>query len=593
MSRLLFFLPYLLFAETTLLSQAETISQSYQEQISKTPPPGRESLANQALISSSNWLTIHLESLENQRNPIDSFDDPKIWQLFKDIGIQSVHLKNIKNNQELIIDPSWKSSWTSLQEKTQRQKISFVGDLMGNAIPMGSDFEMAIQNQKKYTSLFHLIEIDPKDWNLIPEIPSGQKEANVPWLNVQKLHQKGYIQELFNPYIKKSSWNTTAPIVGIDGKKRRWIYLKEGKNNPCLSWLSTSFGAYQLITANALGMFFELGEKILQIDGKIPLFAQEMIALWIRKMGAYTTLSTNGTLASIANAPTDFATDSATPIALLHALITQNTTALQMIYQLFLENNIPSHKLVHTLQPFETHLCDWMELIQSPQKKFNYGEEKITANFLRQRLLKEDLLRLQLLDRLPETTWVDYCKRSLNLQDFENHVDDIQKLHLLLAFTYAHQPGVFCVSLEDLLGAYRSKNTNLNILESNPDCIYASLPIQQTNPDSFTSQLSQIIRKRNETNIARGSLIDVLPSPNPGTLLLLHRLGSSGFIQLLAVNFSKESVQENIKYKEIAETSAIDIMTQLGEEKVFSSPQFSFNLDPQSARAFYFQPKYY
>ena len=596
MNRLILYLPCLLFAETsTILSQAEKISQLYSEQVAKASPPASTSLAEQYLQISSNWLEIDLSSLStlNEENPLQTLNDPAIWQIFKDIGINAAYFKNLREKGQLTLDPTWRSAWGGIQEKTQKQKISLVGDLIGNSIPMGADFQEAIQNKGDYPNLFHLIEINPEDWNLLPSVPLGCMETNVPWLTLQELHKQGYVPEHFTPYVKESDWNATGKVIGVDGKTRRWIYLKEKENNPSLAWLSPSFTAYRLAAGDALGMCYELGEQMLQLDGKMPPLATSALSLWIRKIGAFSALKTDGTIASIANAPSDLMIDSATPAALLHALIAQNAEALRMIYRLFLENSIASKKLVHVLQPFEPYSCDWMELLHSPRKKFRYFEEQITGDILRQRLLKEDLFRLKVAEKLPQTTWVDYCARSLNLQNIEKNTDKITELHLLLAFAYAHQPGVFSVSLEDLLGAVISHKATLKPLDPNANCLYPSLPIQQKNPKSFVSQLSKILAARNESNIAKGELIAVPCSSNQGTLLLLHRLPSSRFLQLLALNFANKPVKESIECASIAQTTAIDLMTKLSEEKIFSSAQFSFNLAPLSGRVFYFQPKYY
>ena len=130
-------------------------------------------------------------------------------------------------------------------------------------------------------------------------------------------------------------------------------------------------------------------------------------------------------------------------------------------------------------------------------------------------------------------------------------------------------------------------------MDPNAKALYASLPCQLKNPRSFASKLKSILWARRESNIAAGDLIAVVPTPHTGTLLLMHRLPSSRFIQLLAVNFGRSAVVESIDFPDIAQTTAIDIVSQLAEDKVFSSAHFSFSLPPLSGRAFYFQPKYY
>jgi len=591
----LFFPAFIFSAETSMLLEAEQLSQLYSQEAAKTAPPSRLPLTDACLQTASIWFSLDLKDLAtpNESTALDLLSQDAIWQMLKGIGFNGIHIQNLRKSGQLGIDPKWGTTWAKVLDKAEKQGLSLIGDLVGNATIAGPDFLQALHNHPNYINLYHLIEIAPKDWNLLPPVPSGGYETNIPWLTLQEFHKRGYVPEQFTPYIKESAWNATTKITCSDGKTRRWIYLKEEKNNPVLDWLSPSFAAYRLAAGDALGLTHQIGAQTIRLDSNLPQEAQDMISLWIRKIGAFSVAETNGTLDSIHNASTDLAYDTATRAALLHALIAQNAEALRMIYRLFLENGINTKRLVHVLQPFDQYACDWVELMNSPQKKFRYFEEQITGDILRQRLLKEDLFRLQTYDKLPLTTWVDHCARALNIKDFEKHREEITNAHILLSFTYAMQPGAFSISAADLLGVLPNQTDPLNLLETNPSTLYSSIPIQLKNPKSFASKLKSILAARKESNIAEGELIAIPATPHPGTLLLLHRLPSSRFIQLLAINFGRTKVSEVIEIPEITQTTAIDMMTKLAEEKVFSSARFSFSLPPLSARAFYFQPKYY
>ena len=83
--------------------------------------------------------------------------------------------------------------------------------------------------------------------------------------------------------------------------------------------------------------------------------------------------------------------DGLTRPALLHALITQDAEALKVIYRLFLEEEMPAERFVHTLQPLNSFSCDWAEWVENPRKKYRYAEEHLTGEVLRKRMLSEDL----------------------------------------------------------------------------------------------------------------------------------------------------------------------------------------------------------
>ena len=590
------FLPLFAFCgPPTMLSQAEQFSAMYAQEIAKAAPPSPFPLADNCLQLASVWFSVDLGQLSvpKGRGALELFGTDELWGALADLGVDAVWMEHLRAPGQLGVDPKWGGDWSKIDAGAHKRGVALIGDLVGNATAPGIDFQQALQNVGDYPNLYQLIEIDPKDWKLLPPAPMGDYETNIPWLTIQELYKKGYVPEKFNPYIKESAWNATTKIPGTDGKVRRWIYLKEGKNNPVLAWLSPSFAAYRLAAGDALQGSFQLGQRIMRLDGAMPQIAQDTLSLWVRKIGAYSTVTTDGTVEALKKATADLAYDAATRPALLHALIAEDAGALQMIYRLFLELGIESKRLVHVLQPFDESVCDWVELMQNPKRKFRYHEEQITGELLRRRLMKEDLVRLESPERIPLTTWVDFCARALGVKDFEKHREEITRAHLLLAFAYAMQPGAFSFSMADLLGALPEETTSLDLMAPNSATLYSSLPTQMKNPRSFASQLKAILASRRESNIAAGELFAVPVAAHPGTLLLIHRLPNSGFIHLLALNFGRKQVGESIELPQIRNTTAVDLMSNLAEEKVFSSSGFSFILPPLSGRAFYFQPKYY
>ncbi len=590
----LLFIPFFAFCQTTtMLSQAEQLSAMYAQEIAKAPPPSPFPLAENCLNFASVWFSLDLGQLAVSKGEtaFDQFTEG-FWGALRELGVQAVWMQALREPGTLNIDPKWGKDWAKVEGNAQKKGMILIGDLIGNATTAGLDFQQALQKVGDYPNLYHLIEINPKDWKLLPAIPPKDYAANIPWLTLRELYKQGYVPEKFNPYIKESAWNATSKIRCIDGKVRRWIYLKEGLNNPVLSWLSPSFAAYRLAFGDALQGSFQFGQRILRLDGAMPPIAQETLSLWLRKIGSYSAVTTDGTVEALAKASADLAYDAATRPALLHAILTEDAEALRMIYRLFFELGIESKRLVHVLQPFDEMACDWVEFIQNPKKKYLYFEEQLTGEALRRRLLKEDLVRIEDPERIQPSTWVDFCARALKIKDFEKHREEIARAHLLLAFAYAMQPGAFSFSMADLLGALPTQTHSLDLMGTSSDTLYSSLPSQMKNPRSFASQLKAILTSRQESDIGAGELIGILPVKHAGTLLLLHRLPNH-FYHLLALNFGRGQVAESVELGELRNTTAIDLMSNLAEEKIFSSGNFSFILPPLSGRAFYFQPKYY
>ncbi len=220
MKPLLFFLPICAAAGATMLSQAEEASAMYAQEIAKTAPPARFPLAENCLNLSSVWFSADLAQLasDEAEGALDVFCREDIWSALKEIGFDGLRLEGLREPGTLSIDPKWGGEWTKAAAMAQKQSIALIGELVGNAVAPGADFEEALQNVGDYPNLFHLVEIDPKDWKLLPPVPSNGYETNIPWLTIQELHKKGYVPEKYSRWTKTSAWNATTKIRCADGK---------------------------------------------------------------------------------------------------------------------------------------------------------------------------------------------------------------------------------------------------------------------------------------------------------------------------------------------------------------------------------------
>ena len=85
---------------------------------------------------------------------------------------------------------------------------------------------------------------------LLPTVPSGLDSVNLDAHAEEQLEKAGYIigrmqRVLFHePGIKDTNWSATAPVTGVDGVERRWVYLHYFKDGqPSINWLDpTSAG---------------------------------------------------------------------------------------------------------------------------------------------------------------------------------------------------------------------------------------------------------------------------------------------------------------------------------------------------------------
>lgn len=593
LSSLLF--PCFLFAQSdiereSMLYQAQAISQKFSLEIAKLPPPPLSPQPQSSLNTASIWFSIDLDALQNPA--FGALNEEGFWDRLREIGIQGVYLKGLKKGGQsrtgIGLDPKWGSDWNEIALQLQKKNIALIGDSLSSSTGLSPDFWLALKNYGPYPGLYHLVEIEQRDWKMLPNVGNSQLSANVPWLTLQELHKKGYVPEQFAPYVKESNWNTTGKVKCIDGKVRRWIYLKENGADPVIDWLNPSFAGSQIAAADTLDSIYNLGQKIVRFNDSITPSAIETQALWARKLGNYSVLETKKGIEEWKKAPTDLITDTLTQSALLHALVCEDAEALKLIYRVFLEEGIDTKRLVHSLQPFDEFSCDWKMLLAQPKKRFKYYEETLTGEMLRIRLLKEDADRLE---GAPATTWPSYCMAALGVKDIEKKRDEIVKAHLLLAFFYAMQPGTFSLSLSDLLGMLSQQK--IELLTPNEQSLYGSLSSQMKNSCSFANQLKNILSIRTNNGIDSAELIAVPKTAQKGLLLLLYRHRSSSMLQLLALNFGKTPVQQTLEIPSIRQTTAIDLITGLAEKKPLDSATLRLELPPLSGKALLFQTKYY
>ena len=124
-----------------------------------------------------------------------------------------------------------------------------------------------------YPGIYHMVEIPPEDWQLLPEVPPGKDSVNLDSEAEDRLQRAGYIvgrlqRVIFqDPGIKDTNWSATAPVTGPDGVERRWVYLHYFKDGqPSINWLDPTFAGMRLVIGDALHALGDLGAGALRLD---------------------------------------------------------------------------------------------------------------------------------------------------------------------------------------------------------------------------------------------------------------------------------------------------------------------------------------
>jgi trehalose synthase len=351
-------------------------------------------------------------------------------------------------------------------------------------------------NVEDYPGVYHMVEIRPEDWHLLPEVKPGRDSANLDVEAEAALERAGYIigrlrRVIFHsPGVKETNWSATSEVVGTDGVTRRWVYLhyfKEGQ--PSINWLDPSFAGMRLVIGDALHSLGDLGSGGLRLDANgflgveksiegMPAWseghplseaANQLIGSMVRKVGGFTFQELNLTVDDIrvtGEAGADLSYDFVNRPAYHHALATGNTEFLRLTLNISLETGVPPISLVHALQNHDelTYELVHFETLHHDDV-FTYQGVEVTGGALAQHVRGELLARLTG-DAAPynavfttngiASTTATIIAGALGHRDLdaltEADIEDIKRAHLLLAMFNALQPGVFALSGWDLTG---------------------------------------------------------------------------------------------------------------------------------------------
>jgi trehalose synthase len=342
-----------------------------------------------------------------------------------------------------------------------------------------------------------MVEIDEKDWHLLPTVSRGQDSINLDTEAEDQLAKHGYIigrlQRVifYEPGLKDTNWSATAPVDGPDGVQRRWVYLhyfKEGQ--PSINWLDPSFAGMRLVIGDALHSLGDLGSGALRLDANgflgvekssedspawseghpLSEAANQLIASMVRKVGGFTFQELNLTIDDIQSSSergADLSYDFVTRPAYHHAIATGDTEFLRLMLNLAVQHRVDPASLVHALQNHDemTYELVHFETLHA-RDRFLFRSKEISGREL------AGTVRQDLLDHLTgpagpynatftqngiASTTATIIAASLGFTSISkltpDQIERIKQAHLLLAMYNALQPGVFALSGWDLVGA--------------------------------------------------------------------------------------------------------------------------------------------
>jgi trehalose synthase len=569
---------------------------------------------------------------------LSTLADERLWSAFQAIGIQGIHTGPMKRsgginglaytpsvdgNFDRIsfdIDPDFgtEDQYKGLVQVARTHGAIVIGDVIPGHTGKGADFRLAERAYGDYPGIYHMVRIEPADWGLLPPVPAGHDSVNLSPAIVETLQAKGYIVGMlssrifYQPGVKDSDWSATDIVPGVDGVNRRWVYLhyfKQGQ--PTLNWLDPSFAAQRLVIGDAIHELSVLGDGMVRLDANgllgierdphtglvwseghpLSNTSNQLIGDMVRKLGGFTFQELALAFDSVhdmSSGGADLSYDFVTRPAYEHALLTGDTQFLRLIFQLMRQYKIDPAGLIHALQNHDELTMGLAQFAGAHESDpYTFRGADTTGKQLRA-TVREDMYSRLLGNNAPynlkfgdgvASTTATIITATLGIKDLTKltpaDIEKIKRLHLLLAFYNAFQPGVFALSGWDLVGALtlpaavvkdrladgdtRWINRGAyDLIGSNPKAtrsaaglpvavaLYGPLPKQLKRQDSFASQLARMLKVRRDLQLYAARLADVPAVQAKGLLVLVHELPDSSDLQITAINFGAAPVDETV-----------------------------------------------
>ena len=501
----------------SMLKDADVLARQLSGQPTMWRNPYARPDARRAIATSDVWFTAYPISLITR--PGESFlaalGDEELWSAFERVGISAIHTGPVKraggiagwletpsvdghfDRISTAIDPAFgtEDEFRALCDVAETHGGSVIDDIVPGHTGKGADFRLAEMGFKDYPGIYHMVEILPEDWRMLPAVPDGVDSVNLDPATEHALAEHGYIigalqRVIFHtPGVKETNWSATAPVIGPDGVTRRWVYLhyfKQGQ--PSINWLDPTFAGMRLVIGDALHSLGELGTSALRLDANgflgveksaegLPAWseghplshaANHIIAGMVRKVGGFTFQELNLTIEDIRDTGAvgaDLSYDFIGRPGYHHALATGQTEFLRLALTTSLELGVAPVQLVHGLQNHDEltyELVHWATRHGEEQYRFRGREipgsqlaEEVRADLTESLTGAADYSRVFTQNGIAcTTTSVIAATRGIPRLDeiTEADVPAIRDAHLLLCAYNAWQPGVFALSGWDLVG---------------------------------------------------------------------------------------------------------------------------------------------
>jgi len=374
-----------------------------------------------------------------------------------------------------------------------------------------------------------------------------------------------------------------------------------------------------------LGVERRAGENAWSESHPLSVVGNQIIGGMIRKAGGFSFQELNLTvddIASMSKGGADLSYDFITRPAYHHAVLTGNTEFLRLMLRTVHEYGIDPASLIHALQNHDELTLElvhfWTLHASTP---YTFHGQTLPGAVLREHIretMYENLsgehapYNLRFVTNGIACTSASVAAAALGLRDLtvltDADIERIKRVHLLMVMFNAFQPGVVAVSGWDLVGALPLpaeavaermvdgdtrwiQRGAYDLADVAPDtpvsaegvpravALYGSLTQQLADPASFASRLKHMFSVRQAYGIAASRQLPIPDVLTPSLLIMMHELPAGRGIQITALNFGPDPLEEIIVLEHVPPGPVVDMLNESVEGDLSEDGRLSIRLD--------------
>ena len=197
----------------SMLAQAAELARHYAGKGELWRQPYAATRPRAAAARASVWFTAYPASIITQegQSVLAALGDERLWSVLTELGVRAVHTGPMKvagglsgrtftpsvdgnfDRISLDMDSSFGTAdeYIAMSHVAARHGAVVIDDVIPGHTGKGADFRLAEMGYGDYPGLYHMVEIDPTHWDLLPPVPVGADAVNLSAATVDVLKELG------------------------------------------------------------------------------------------------------------------------------------------------------------------------------------------------------------------------------------------------------------------------------------------------------------------------------------------------------------------------------------------------------------------